>query len=43
MLTQSQVRQVQERATRALAQAGMVLTPQEQAQIEVVELGLGEL
>ena len=43
MLTQSQVRQMQERVTQALAQAGMVLTPQEQTQIEVVDFGLSEL
>src|SRR5260370_21273318 len=43
MLTQSQVRQMQERATQTLAQAGIVLTPQEQMQIEVVDFGLSEL
>ena len=43
MLTQSQVRQMQERVTQALAQAGIVLTPQEQTQIEVVDFGLSEL
>ncbi len=43
MLTQSKVRQVQERVTQALAQAGIVLTPQEQTQIEVVDFGLSEL
>ena len=43
MLTQSQVRQMQERATGMLAQAGIVLTAQEQEQIEVVDFGLSEL
>src|SRR5437763_9383486 len=43
MLTQSQVRQMQERATGMLAKAGIVLTPQEQKQIEVVDFGLSEL
>src|SRR5438067_2599366 len=43
MLTQSQIRQMQERVTQALAQAGIVLTPQEQRQIEVVDFGLSEL
>src|SRR5438045_804826 len=43
MLTQSQVRQTQEHVTRTLAQAGIVLTPQEQTQIEVVDFGLSEL
>src|SRR5690348_4743525 len=43
MLTQSQVRQMQERATQMLAQAGIVLTPQEQQHIEVADLGLSEI
>jgi D-lyxose ketol-isomerase len=43
MLTQSQIQQMQERVTQALAQAGIVLTPQEQTQIEVVDFGLSEL
>ena len=43
MLTQSQIRQMQERVTRTLAQAGFLLTPQEQTQIEVVDFGLSEL
>jgi D-lyxose ketol-isomerase len=43
MLTQSQVRQMQERAAQMLAQAGMVVTSQEQAQIEVVDFNLNEL
>ena len=43
MLTQSQVRQMQERATGMLAQAGIVLKVQEQEQIEVVDFGLSEL
>ncbi|HYX50890.1 MAG TPA: hypothetical protein VE843_14165 [Ktedonobacteraceae bacterium] len=40
MLTQSQVRQMQEQVTKTLAKAGIVLTPQEQTQIEVVDFGL---
>jgi D-lyxose ketol-isomerase len=43
MLTQSQVREMQERVTQTLAQAGIVLTPQEQTQIEVVDFGMSEL
>ena len=43
MLTQSQVRQMQERVTQTLAQAGIVLTPQEKTHIEVVDFGLSEL
>ena len=43
MLTQSQVRQMQERVTQTLAHAAIVLTPQEQTQIEVVDFGLSEL
>src|SRR5438309_2291617 len=43
MLTQSQIRQMQEQVTQKLAQAGIVLTPQEQTQIEVVDFGLSEL
>src|SRR6266700_3737268 len=43
MLTQSQIRQMQEQVTQTLAQAGIVLTPQEQTQIEVVDFGLSEL
>ena len=43
MLTQNQVRQMQERATGMLAQVGIVLTAQEQEQIEVVDFGLSEL
>src|SRR6266566_9132968 len=43
MLTQSQVRQMQERVTQTLAQAGFLLTSQEQTQIEVVDFGLSEL
>jgi D-lyxose ketol-isomerase len=43
MLTQSQVQQMQERATQMLVQAGIVLTPQEQQHIEVADLGLSEI
>ncbi|GAC1384056.1 MAG: D-lyxose/D-mannose family sugar isomerase [Ktedonobacteraceae bacterium] len=43
MLTQSQVRQVQGWVTQTAAQIGIVLTPQEQTQIEVVDFGLSEL
>lgn len=43
MITRIQVQAAQERAARMLAQAGMVITPEEQQNIEVVEFGLGEL
>jgi D-lyxose ketol-isomerase len=43
MITQSQVQAAQERAMRMLQQAGIVITPQESRNIEVAELGLGEL
>jgi hypothetical protein len=43
MLPQSQIQQMQERVTQTLAQTGIVLTPQEQTQIEVVDFGLSEL
>jgi D-lyxose ketol-isomerase len=43
MLTQGQVRQMQEWVTQRLAQAGIVLAPQEQTQIEVADFGLNEL
>lgn len=43
MLTRSVARQAQQRAAEMLARLGVVLTPQEQEQIEVAELGLGEL
>lgn len=43
MLTRSVARQAQQRAAEMLARLGVVLTPQEREQIEVAELGLGEL
>jgi D-lyxose ketol-isomerase len=43
MLTLSQVRKAQARAARMLRQAGIVLTPQERAGIEVADFGLGDL
>ncbi len=43
MLTQSQVRVLQERTTAMLSRQGIALTPQEQAQIEIAEFGLGEV
>src|SRR5579859_6461787 len=43
MLTHSQIRQMQQRSTQMLAQAGIVLTAQEQEQIEVVDFNLNEL
>ncbi len=43
MLTRSLVQHAQQRATEMLTRLGVVLTPKEREQIEVVELGLGEL
>jgi D-lyxose ketol-isomerase len=43
MLKRSQVRQLQERAIEVLRQHGIVLTPQEQEHIAVVDFGLGEV
>lgn len=43
MLTAEQIAQARERAVAMLANAGIVLTPQERADIEVTDLGLGEL
>ncbi len=43
MLTPIQIRQMQERATQMLTQAGIALTSQEQEQIEVVDFNLNEL
>jgi D-lyxose ketol-isomerase len=43
MLTRSLVQRTQQRTAEMLAQIGIVLTPQERENIEVVELGLGEL
>jgi D-lyxose ketol-isomerase len=43
MLTQEQVQHMQARSTQMLAQAGIVLAAQEQQQIEVADLGLGEI
>ena len=43
MLTRSLQRQMQQRAAEMLARLGVVLAPSEREQIEVVELGLGEV
>jgi D-lyxose ketol-isomerase len=43
MITRKQVENAQERAAQMLAQAGIVITPDERQNIEVAELGLGEL
>jgi D-lyxose ketol-isomerase len=43
MLTHSLVQQTQKRTTEMLANLGIVLTPQERDNIEIAELGLGEL
>jgi D-lyxose ketol-isomerase len=43
MILRSQVRAAQERAASMLAQAGMVITPEERQNIEVAEFGLGQL
>lgn len=43
MITRDQVQSAQERAAQMLAQAGIVITPTERQNIEVADLGLGEL
>jgi D-lyxose ketol-isomerase len=43
VLTRAEVEQAQARAVAALADAGIVLTPAEQREIEVADFGLGEL
>lgn len=43
MIKRSEVRQIQARALEMLKTAGIVLTPAEAANIEVAELGLGEV
>lgn len=43
MLTQSELESAQARTAQMLAKVGIVITPDERANIEVVELGLGEL
>ncbi len=43
MITSDQARSAQERAARVLQQAGIVITPGERTNIEVADLGLGEL
>lgn len=43
MITQEQVAEMQRRSADMLAKAGIVLTPDEAANIEVAELGLGEV
>ena len=43
MISQDEVNKAQGRTARMLAQAGTVLSPEEKDNIEVAELGLGEL
>jgi D-lyxose ketol-isomerase len=43
MITRSQVQSAQERAAQMLERAGIILTLEERRNIEVAELGLGEL
>jgi D-lyxose ketol-isomerase len=43
MITQKQVQSVQKRADQMLRQAGIVLTSEERQNIEVADLGLGEI
>lgn len=43
MIKRSEVRRIQARALAMLKQAGIILTPEEAANIEVAELGLGEV
>ena len=43
MLTQEQLTTAQQRAYEYLTRAGIVLTEQERANIEVADLGLGDL
>ena len=42
-MTEEQVREAQERAAKMLAEASIALTSEERKNIEVMELGLGEL
>jgi D-lyxose ketol-isomerase len=43
MLTKKQIEEAQARAIEALNRAGIVLTPEEEAHIEVADFGLGDL
>jgi D-lyxose ketol-isomerase len=43
MITRTELRQAQARSAEMLATAGIVITPQERENIEVAEVGLGEL
>jgi D-lyxose ketol-isomerase len=43
MITQIEIDDAQERASRMLQQVGIVITPEERKNIEVAHLGLGEL
>ncbi|MBN2490479.1 MAG: D-lyxose/D-mannose family sugar isomerase [Planctomycetes bacterium] len=43
MITRAQQEDARRRAAELLARAGIILTPEERAQIEVADLGLGEL
>lgn len=43
MVTRAEIEKAQERAARMLEQAGIAITPEERKDIEVAELGMGEL
>jgi D-lyxose ketol-isomerase len=43
LITRIEIQSAQARAARMLVQAGLVITPQEQRNIEVAEFGLGDL
>ncbi len=43
MITKEQRRQAQQRAIESLRRAGIVITPEEAANVEVADFGLGEL
>lgn len=43
MITQQQYKSAVDRAVTMLAQAGIIITPEEQARFEVADFGLGEL
>ena len=43
MITRAEAEQARRRAAAMLREAGIVLTPQEEATIEIADLGLGEL
>ena len=43
MLSKNQLERAQELAAKMVANAGIALTPEEKGNIDIVELGLGEL